>query len=108
MRQRDDEPRARLWRRAARQRGYFTAAQALEDGYSYQSQHFHVQRGNWTRVDRGVYRFREFADLPTGENDHLVRWTLWSRDLAVVSHTTAIGVHLGTKSISIRVVSNVQ
>ena len=93
MRQRDDEPRARLWRRAARQRGYFTAAQALEDGYSYQSQYFHVQRGNWTRVDRGVYRFREFADLPTGENDHLVRWTLWSRNLAVVSHSTALGVH---------------
>ena len=93
MRQRDDEPRARLWRRAARQRGYFTAAQALEDGYSYQSQYFHVQRGNWTRVDRGVYRFREFADLPAGEHDHLVRWTLWSRDLAVVSHSTALGVH---------------
>ncbi|NKZ03828.1 type IV toxin-antitoxin system AbiEi family antitoxin domain-containing protein [Actinomadura latina] len=93
MRQRDDEPRARLWRRAARQRGYFTAAQALEDGYSYQSQYFHVQRGNWTRVNRGVYRFREFADLPTGENDHLVRWTLWSRDLAVVSHSTALVVH---------------
>ncbi|MER7542389.1 hypothetical protein ABTW95_05205 [Spirillospora sp. NPDC127506] len=93
MRQRDDEPRARLWRRAARQRGYFTAAQALEDGYSYQSQYFHVQRGNWMRVDRGVYRFREFADLPAGEHDHLVRWTLWSRDLAVVSHSTALGVH---------------
>lgn len=93
MRQRDDEPRARLWRRAARQRGYFTAAQALEDGYSYQSQYFHVQRGNWTRVDRGIYRFREFADLPAGEHDHLVRWTLWSRDLAVVSHSTALGVH---------------
>ena len=70
MRQRDDEPRARLWRRAGRQRGYFTAAQAREDGYSYQAQHFHVRRGNWIRVDRGVYRFREFADLPSGENDH--------------------------------------
>ncbi|WP_030172988.1 type IV toxin-antitoxin system AbiEi family antitoxin domain-containing protein [Spirillospora albida] len=93
MRQREEEPRARLWRRAAQQRGYFTAAQALEDGYSYQSQHFHVQRGNWTRVDRGVYRFREFADLPADENDHLVRWTLWSRGRGVVSHSTALGVH---------------
>lgn len=93
MRQRDDEPRARLWRRAARQRGYFTAAQALEDGYSYQAQHFHVRRGNWMRIDRGIYRFREFADLPAGEHDHLVRWTLWSQDRAVVSHTTALGVH---------------
>lgn len=93
MRQRDEEPRARLWRRAARQRGYFTAAQALEDGYSYQSQHFHVQRGNWIRIDRAIYRFREFADLPAEEHDHLVRWALWSQGRAVVSHTTALGVH---------------
>ncbi|MGI5274542.1 type IV toxin-antitoxin system AbiEi family antitoxin domain-containing protein [Nonomuraea sp. CA-218870] len=88
-----DKPRVRLWRRAARQRGYFTAAQALEDGYSYQSQYFHVHRGNWIRVDRGVYRFREFTDLPAGEEDHLVRWALWSQGLAVVSHATALGVH---------------
>mgnify|MGYP007019851821 CR=1 FL=1 len=93
MRRRDDEPRARLWRRAARQRGFFTAAQALEDGYSYQAQHFHVRRGNWERIDRGIYRFREFADLPGGAHDHLVRWTLWSQGRAVVSHATALGVH---------------
>lgn len=93
VRQREREPRARLWRRAARQCGYFTAAQALEDGYSYQSQHFHVRRGNWTRVDRGIYRFREYADLPAGDNDHLVRWALWGRGRVVVSHATALGVH---------------
>ncbi|TDE49037.1 hypothetical protein E1295_20685 [Nonomuraea mesophila] len=88
-----DSPRARLWRRAALQRGYFTAAQALEDGYSYQSQHFQARSGNWTRVDRGLYRFREFADLPQGEHDHLVRWALWGQGRAVVSHTTALAVH---------------
>lgn len=82
----------RLWRRAAHQRGYFTAAQALEDGYTYQSQYFHVQRGNWIRVDRGIYRFREFIDLPSEEDD-LVRWALWSQGLAVVSHATALAVH---------------
>ncbi|MEV4110782.1 type IV toxin-antitoxin system AbiEi family antitoxin domain-containing protein [Nonomuraea sp. NPDC049695] len=88
-----DTPRVRLWRRAARQRGYFTAAQALDEGYSYQSQYYQLQRGHWTRVDRGVYRFREFNDLPAGEHDYLVRWTLWSRGRAVVSHTTALSVH---------------
>lgn len=87
-----DKPRVRLWRRAAHQRGYFTAAQALEDGYTYQSQYFHVQRGNWIRVDRGIYRFREFIDLPSEEDD-LVRWALWSQGLAVVSHATALAVH---------------
>ncbi|MEV1247985.1 hypothetical protein [Nonomuraea sp. NPDC049750] len=89
----EDTPRVRLWRRAAHQHGYFTAAQALEDGYSYQSQYFQASRGHWTRIDRGIYRFREFADLPPGEQDHLVPWALWGQGRAVVSHTTALAVH---------------
>ena len=93
----DDTARDRLWRIASRQRGYFTAAQAMEAGYSYQAQHFHVQRRNWIRIDRGIYRFREYLDLPSSETDHLVRWSLWSRGRAVVSHTTALTVYdLGT------------
>lgn len=82
-----------LWRLASEQRGYFTAAEAIQAGYSYQAQHFHAQRGNWLKVDRGIYRFREYLDLPTEENDHLVRWSLWSRGLGVVSHATALAVH---------------
>jgi hypothetical protein len=93
VRHRAEEPRARLWQRAAGQRGYFTAAQALADGYSYPLQHFHTQRGNWLRIDHGLYRFGEYADLPAGDHDHLVRWALWSGGRAVVSHMTALGVH---------------
>jgi predicted transcriptional regulator of viral defense system len=93
VRHRDEEPRARLWHRAAGQRGYFTAAQALEDGYSYPLQHFHTQRGNWLRIDHGLYRFGEYADLPAEDHDHLIRWALWSSGRAVVSHATALGVH---------------
>lgn len=93
VRHREEEPRARLWQRAAGQRGYFTAGQALDDGYSYPLQHFHTQRGNWLRIDHGLYRFREYADLPAEDNDHLVRWALWSGGRAVVSHATALGVH---------------
>ncbi|MBB0245683.1 hypothetical protein FNQ90_16630 [Streptomyces alkaliphilus] len=89
----DETIRDRLWRIASRQRGYFTAAQALAAGYSYQAQHFHAQRGNWHRVARGIYRFREYRDLPGSNTDHLVRWALWSGDRAVVSHTTALTVH---------------
>lgn len=85
--------RDRLWRVAAGQRGYFTAAQALHEGYSYQAQWFHSQRGNWIRIDRGIYRFREFLELATGDTDSLVRWSLWSKDRAVVSHLTALAVH---------------
>jgi predicted transcriptional regulator of viral defense system len=93
VRHRDEEPRARLWQRAAGQRGYFTAAEALKDGYSYPLQHFHTQRGNWLRIDHGLYRFREYVDLPAEDHDHLIRWTLWSGRRAVVSHATALGVH---------------
>lgn len=90
-------PRDVLWRVASQQRGYFTAAQALDAGYSYQTQRFHAQRGNWLHVDRGIYRFREYSDMPSEENDHLVRWSFWSRGRAVVSHASALAVHdLGT------------
>ncbi|WP_223243286.1 type IV toxin-antitoxin system AbiEi family antitoxin domain-containing protein [Streptomyces sp. CBMA123] len=58
------DTRAELWRIASTQRGYFTAAQARDAGYSYQAQRYHAQHGNWTPVDRAIYRFREFADLP--------------------------------------------
>jgi predicted transcriptional regulator of viral defense system len=91
------DTRAALWRIASGQRGYFTAAQALEVGYSYQAQRYHAQRGNWVSVDRGIYRFQEFGHLPGEGDDHLVRWSLWSKGRAVASHTTALAIHdLGT------------
>lgn len=79
-----------LRRLAATQNGYFSAAQALELGYSYPQQSYHTKQGNWKRVARGIYRFPEW---PVGDHDDLVRWTLWSRGLGVVSHDTAISVH---------------
>src|SRR6266568_2561037 len=82
--------RRRLLAIAARQSGYFTAAQALDAGYSYPAQGYHAKRGNWLRVDRGIYRLPEW---PTGPREDLVRWSLWSRDRAVVSHETALSVH---------------
>ncbi len=72
------------------QAGYFTAAQALEVGYSYPSQRYHTQRGDWLRVDRGIYRL---PDWPSTQHEDLVRWTLWSRGRGVVSHETALAVH---------------
>ncbi len=82
--------RRRLQKLAAQQHGYFTAAQAVEVGYSYQAQKHHVDYGNWVRVDRALFRVPEW---PADEHDHLVRWTLWSGGLAVVSHVTALAVH---------------
>jgi predicted transcriptional regulator of viral defense system len=90
-----DRRRAReaLWRVASQQRGHFTAAQALEAGYSYPAQRFHAERGNWIRLERGIFRFREYRDLPSEETDDLVRLFLWSRCRAVVSHTSALAIH---------------
>ncbi|GAA4233746.1 putative transcriptional regulator of viral defense system [Streptosporangium album] len=85
--------RDKLWELAAGQRGYFTAAQAVEAGYSHQAQRFHAQRGNWLHIDRGLYRLREFSVLPGDDHDYLVRWWLWSKRRAVVSHVSALAVH---------------
>lgn len=82
--------RTSLLRLAATQAGYFTAAQALQVGYSYPAQLYHQRRGEWIRVDRGIYRL---AVWPETENADLVRWTLWSRGHGVVSHDTALAVH---------------
>jgi predicted transcriptional regulator of viral defense system len=82
--------RRRLAALAGEQSGHFTAAQALSVGYSYSAQKFHADRGNWLRVDRGLFRLPEW---PVGEHDDLVRWSLWSGGRAVVSHESALAVH---------------
>lgn len=82
--------RRRLFLLASGQGGYFTAAQARATGYSYQAQAHHVAAGNWLRVDRGLFRLAEW--IPEVHDD-LIRWTLWSRGRAVVSHESALAVH---------------
>lgn len=82
--------RRRLFALAADQSGYFTAAQAKRLGYSYPAQAHHVNAGNWLRIDRGLFRLSEW--IPDVHDD-LVRWTLWSKNRAVVSNETALGVH---------------
>ena len=79
--------RRRLNRLAYEQRGYFTAAQALAVGYSYQAQKHHVDRGNWVRVGRGMFRL---PDRPADAHDSFVRWGLWSGGRGVVSHESAL------------------
>jgi predicted transcriptional regulator of viral defense system len=81
--------RRRLFAAASEQGGYFTAAQAKELGYSYQAQAHHVGAGNWLRIDRGLFRLAEW--IPDVHDD-LIRWTLWSRGRAVISHESALAV----------------
>jgi predicted transcriptional regulator of viral defense system len=84
------ELRRRLFTVASEQGGYFSAAQAIEVGYSYPAQAYHASAGNWIRVDRGIFRLNEWVP---GMHDHLARWTLWSKGRAVISHQTALSVH---------------
>lgn len=81
--------RRRLFVLASSQGGYFTAAQALAVGYSYQAQAHHVSAGNWHRIERGLFRIAEWIPEP---HDELVRWSLWSRGEGVISHQTALAV----------------
>lgn len=80
----------RLYALAESQGGYFTAGDAKSAGYDYALQHFHVRRGNWTRVDRGIYRLKRF---PSGEYEDLIRWWLWSRKEGAISHEPAAAVY---------------
>ena len=82
--------RRRLFALAAGQGGYFTAGQAKETGYSYQAQAHHVAAGNWLRIDRGLFRLAEWVP---DRYDDLIRWTLWSKQRAVVSRESALAVH---------------
>ena len=85
-----NSPADPLYDLAERQGGYFTASDALEAGYSYPLQHFHVRRGNWLRVDRGIYRLRRF---PNGPYEDLIRWWLWTRKEGAVSHESAAALY---------------
>lgn len=85
----------RLFEIADRQAGYFTAKQAGEAGYDYRLQHYHRERGHWIPVGHGLFRLSRY---PEGENEDLVRLSLWSRNRggelqAVASHETALRLH---------------
>ncbi|NEK87046.1 hypothetical protein GCU60_14985 [Blastococcus saxobsidens] len=82
--------RRRLHEVAFRQAGYVSAAQALGVGYSYQAQKYHVDRGNWVKVDRALFRL---AGWPAAANDGYARWAVWSEGLGVVSFQSAADVH---------------
>lgn len=46
------------------QAGYFTAAQAVDLGYGYQAQKYHVDNGNWLRIDRGLFQLPDWPAYP--------------------------------------------
>ncbi len=72
------------------QGGYFTSADASALGYTTAHQYFHVKKGNWARVDRGIYRLKRF---PSSRHEDLIRWWLWSRKQGAISHESAAALY---------------
>lgn len=90
----DADARGALLAVLPHQAGVFTAAQAREAGYSQQLQSYYVRRGQWERLQRGIFRL---AAWPVNDEENLVRWSLWAGPQSVVSHDSAARVHqLGT------------
>lgn len=79
-----------LYASAAAQAGYFSLAQAREAGYSSQLLRYHCTTGKFERVRRGIYRLVEYP--PQDREDLMVLW-LWSDQLGVFSHSTALSLH---------------
>jgi predicted transcriptional regulator of viral defense system len=79
-----------LFARAAAQDGHFTTAQAADAGYSRPLLDHHVKSGRFLRIQRGIYRLRDF---PSAEHEDLVVAWLWSDQQGVVSHETALLLH---------------
>jgi predicted transcriptional regulator of viral defense system len=76
-----------LYELALPQSGYFRNAQAAAAGFSTQLLHKHVISGRIQHAMRGVYRLAHF---PPGDQDELVALWLWSGELGVFSHETAL------------------
>lgn len=80
--------RSRLYDVASEQSGYFTTKQAGVCGFSRPLLSHHVKTGRFIRVRRGLYRFREY---PRSPREHvLATWLSTGKDVAVVSHESAL------------------
>lgn len=79
-----------LYALAASQDGHFTTAQAADAGYSRPLLDHHVNAGRFLRVQRGIYRLRDF---PSADHEDLVVAWLWSGEQGVASHETALLLH---------------
>jgi predicted transcriptional regulator of viral defense system len=79
-----------LFQIAYPQSGYFRTAQAAAVGFSNQLLRKHRLAGRLTHGLHGVYRL---ADVPPGEHDDLVELWLWSEEIGVFSHETALALH---------------
>lgn len=79
-----------LYSIAQSQSGYFTTGQAAIAGYSPQLLRKYLGNGRVVRVRRGIYRLVHF---PASEHEDLVVAWLWTEQVGVFSHETALALH---------------
>jgi predicted transcriptional regulator of viral defense system len=73
---------------ASGQAGYFTAEQARECGFSRALLAHHAKTGRFIHIRPGLYRLREY---PSSPREHvLAAWLAVGKDVAVVSHQSAL------------------
>lgn len=101
--------RQALKRIAETQCGYFTSQQALAAGYRKDLHSYHVKRGNWQKLERGIFRLHGFADSIESE---FVRWSLWATKrhggrLVSISHESALHYYglMPTKPSAVHVIA---
>jgi len=80
--------REHLFALASQQGGHFTTGQARRCGYSRSLLSHHAGTGEFIRVHRGVYRFRDYPSHPRGEV--IAAWLAAGPDTTAVSHESAL------------------
>jgi len=89
----------RLYDLASAQAGYFTGRDATRSGFNSWLVDYHVRRGRFERVGRGLYRLRNFPVSPDGEI--AAAWLAAGAKNAIISHDSALALHdLGNVSPS--------
>jgi predicted transcriptional regulator of viral defense system len=72
---------------ASTQMGYFTTAQARGCGFTWDLLTWHVKKGRYSRIRRGLYRLRDYPSSP--HEDAMAAWLSLGPD-AVVTHESAL------------------
>jgi predicted transcriptional regulator of viral defense system len=79
-----------LFETASAQDGYFTTQQAAKAGYSRPLLSRHLRSERIVRVQRGIYRV---VNYPPSDHESLVVVWLWTAQVGVFSHETALSLH---------------
>ncbi|MBW1811544.1 MAG: type IV toxin-antitoxin system AbiEi family antitoxin domain-containing protein [Deltaproteobacteria bacterium] len=79
-----------LFELASSQDGHFSIKQAKDRGFSNQLVRHHLKGGKIFRVRRGIYRLVQY---PASDHEDLVVVWLWSEQVGVFSHQTAMALH---------------